>query len=87
MYIYLENTLIYENNPKLYDILKNDNKNEFENKNRLMSYWFGIIENHLLYYLYESGIKYGIIKENDCMLEYDGLIIPPFDEDKFDLTG
>jgi hypothetical protein len=52
---------------------------------RLNSYYFGIIENHMLHIAYVYLVKRGIIIPRRCGLEYDGLCIPSttvvFDEE------
>ena len=52
---------------------------------RLNSYYFGVIENHMLHIAYVYLVKRGIIVPRRCGLEYDGICIPPttvvFDEE------
>lgn len=52
---------------------------------RLNSYYFGVIENHMLYIAYVYLVKRGIVTPRRCGLEYDGICIPPttvvFDEE------
>lgn len=75
---------IYTSNKPLSRKLKKDNDELHETKGRVASYWFCIIENHILYSVYQLLCNMGIIKPRVCGPEYDGLCIPqsiPFDKD------
>ena len=71
---------IYDNNRELLKHLVNEGEvlSEHDKKNRLSSFFFQIIENHILYLVYKFLVKKKIIDEGRCELEYDGLCIPPF---------
>jgi hypothetical protein len=45
--------------------------------NKVIHYFFGVIENHILYTSYLHLVKTGIIIPGKCGLEFDGLCIPP----------
>jgi len=45
--------------------------------NKIIHYFFGIIENNILYTSYLHLVKTGIIVRGKCGLEFDGLCIPP----------
>ena len=59
---------------------KPENKKDEDHKKKstVCSYWFQIIENHVVYIVAEHLINCGILKPNCYGLEYDGLNIPPF---------
>ena len=80
---------VYTSNPALVKKLKKENEEKWETECRVISYWFQIIENHILYICYEFLLKKEIIQTGICGLEYDGLCIPPFakDIDKFEITN
>ena len=45
--------------------------------NKVIHYFFGVIENNILYTSYLHLVKTGIIIPGKCGLEFDGLCIPP----------
>jgi len=71
---------VCSSNPTLVKKLKQNNEEKWETECRVISYWFQIIENHILYICYEFLIEREIIKPTICGLEYDGLCIPPPDK-------
>jgi hypothetical protein len=68
---------IIKNNPALVKKLKDPKDKPYETNCRAVSYWFGIIENHILYTVYEFLVKRGLIEDYKCALEYDGLCFKP----------
>lgn len=50
-------------------------KKELENK--IVHYFLGIIENNALYVAYNYLVEKGIIVKGKCILEFDGLCLPP----------
>ena len=48
-----------------------------DTKNSTISYFFQIIENHIVYLVYGLLVELGYITPRKCGLEYDGLNIPP----------
>lgn len=79
--------LVYENNKDLFEKIytkhKDLTKKEEINKNKrtLLSCFFQIIENHILYIAFQCLQYNKIIKKTNVCLEYDGLCVPT---DKFD---
>lgn len=74
--------LVYKLNPSLVKKLRLRLKNgEFEEKhktqNRVISYFFQIIENDIVYNAYLFLVAKGVITQDVCGLEYDGLCFPP----------
>ena len=75
--------LLLKSNIDLLNKVRDPTKTDYENENKVVSYFCGAIENHALYITYQFLVKEGIIKKH-CELEYDGLCIPPFKSDKSD---
>ena len=67
--------LIVLNNPELVKIVKKEE--QWKTIGSTTSYFFQIIENHILYITYQFMVGKGIIKPKACELEYDGLCFPP----------
>ena len=67
--------LIVLNNPDLVKIVKKEE--QWKTIGSTTSYFFQIIENHILYITYQFMVKKRIIKPKACELEYDGLCFPP----------
>ena len=80
---------VYTANPALVKKLKKEGEEKWETECRVISYWFQIIENHILYTCYDFLVSKGIVSKSVCGLEYDGLCIPPLqsDIDKFEVTN
>ena len=70
-------TIIYKYNPDLVSKLTSDLKTEFHKKNRVISYFLQVFENHSMYYCYKYLCEHGFIKDNICCLEKDGICFPP----------
>lgn len=77
--------IVNKANPTLVRKLKKDSDTIYDTKNRVVSYFFQIVENHVLYVAYQYLVKEGIITARNVALEYDGLGFPPngkvYDED------
>jgi hypothetical protein len=68
--------LIYVNNPEFVEkVCRGLDAEIYEKKNKVMSYYCGTIENHILYFVYETLVNIGAIKNKRCLLELDGLCI------------
>ena len=72
---------VYSTNPSLVKKMKKENEERWETECRVISYWFQIIENHIIYLCYGFLLQHNIIKKSVCGLEYDGLCIPPMKQD------
>ena len=68
---------IYKENPSLAKKVAEKKDDVYEKKCSVCSYWFQIIENHLVYIVAEHLLNSGILKPKCYGLEYDGLNIPP----------
>jgi len=76
---------IYKENPTLSKKVAEKKDDVYAKKCSVCSYWFQIIENHLVHIVAEHLLNCGILKPFHYGLEYDGLNIPPyktFDQDK-----
>lgn len=69
--------LIYTNNPSIVAKVKKNNTIGKDNKKSVTSYFFQIVENHIVYLVYELLVRMHIITERKCGIEYDGLNLPP----------
>ena len=70
--------IIYINNPDIALRVKGNLDEEtdlHELKSRVMSYWCGTIENHIIFIVYKYLEKRGVINKTDVLLEYDGLCL------------
>jgi hypothetical protein len=68
---------VYTNNPSLVRKLKIAGEDKYKTQSRVISYWFQIIENHLVWIMYKFLVSRNIIKSKHCGLEMDGICIPP----------
>ena len=66
-------TLVYLNNTELTNKVRGDENKEWKLKNRVMSYFCGIIENEIIHITYKVLQKSGAIKPKKYALEYDGI--------------
>ena len=76
---------IYKENPSLVKKVGEKKATTYEKKCSVCSYWFQIIENHIVYIVAEHLLNCGILQPKKYGLEYDGLNIPPckdFDKEK-----
>ena len=69
---------IYKENPSLAKKVAEKKDDVYAKKCSVCSYWFQIIENHVVHIVAEHLINCGIIQPKRYGLEYDGLNIPPF---------
>ena len=72
---------IYTKNASLVRKLKKAEDEEYQTKGTVAAYWFGIIENHILYVVYCFLVEKGVIRPKICGLEFDGLNLPPFSKE------
>ena len=68
---------IYKENPSLVKKVAEQKAEIYEKKCSVCSYWFQIIENHLVHIVADHLINCGILIPHKYGLEYDGLNIPP----------
>lgn len=68
--------LICENNPAIVDLVGKKKEMDHEKERCVMSYFCGIIENDILYFVYNFLVKKGGILPYQCLLELDGLCLP-----------
>jgi phage/plasmid-associated DNA primase len=76
--------LVYQNNPELVARVSDPSKSEYQNKNTTMSYFCGIIENHIVDFTYKFLVKKGAIVPHQCLLEMDGLCLPRLKDVDYD---
>lgn len=71
--------LIYLNNPAIVDKVKGSydiEKDLYAIKSRVMSYWCGSIENHIIYLVYKLLVKRdAIFRKDNIVLEFDGVCL------------
>lgn len=76
--------LIYLNNPAIVDKIKGSydiEKDLYAIKSRVMSYWCGSIENHIIYLVYKLLVKREAIFKNNLVLEFDGVCLKLINND------
>jgi hypothetical protein len=73
--VYLSNTLLAE---KVCGDLPDTPTNLWSRKNRVMSYFCGIIENEITCHAYKYGCKSNLCQKRIVSWGYDGFTIPPF---------
>ena len=73
----LMSKMVNSENPSMVRKLKKPEDAPIDTKNRVISYFFQIIENHILYVAYKYFVGKKIITSRVCALEYDGLCFPP----------
>jgi hypothetical protein len=69
--------IVYKNNPAIVKKVKKESDTLRDKKNSTISYFYQIIENHIVYSVYELLVGMRIITPKKCGLEMDGLNIPP----------
>ena len=69
--------MVFKSNPSIVKKIRQPKDTLRDAKNSTISYFFQIIENHIVYLAYELLTTLGIITPRKCGLEYDGLNIPP----------
>jgi hypothetical protein len=67
--------IIYLNNPSIAEKVKGNETNEYHIKTRVMSYWCGCIENHIIFTCFNFLKKRDLIDNGNIVLEYDGLCL------------
>jgi energy-coupling factor transporter ATP-binding protein EcfA2 len=67
---------IYNSNPDIIEKVKGEETNEYKLKCKVMAYFCGTIENEILHIAYKFLCERGIIKNDQLLLEYDGLCFP-----------
>ena len=70
---------IFKENPSLMKKVADEKDELYKKKNTVASYWFQIIENHVVHLVAGFLLEKGILKPNEFGCEYDGLNIPPCD--------
>jgi phage/plasmid-associated DNA primase len=68
--------MVFTKNPSIANKVKKESDSPIKKKNSTISYFFQIIENHIVYLVYELLVSMDIITPRKCGLEYDGLNIP-----------
>jgi phage/plasmid-associated DNA primase len=69
--------IVFKNNPAIVSKVKKESDSLRDKKNSTISYFFQIVENHIVYSVYELLVGMRIITPKKCGLEMDGLNIPP----------
>ena len=64
------------------DDLPNTEENLWKRKNRVMSYFCGIVENEITFQAYKYACANGMCKKRELDWGYDGFTIPPLDFDE-----
>ena len=67
---------VYEGNPEIVKRVCENKTELHEKKSATMSYFCGIIENHIVYFVYKLLIKNKGILPNQCLPELDGICLP-----------
>jgi len=78
--------IIYVNNPLIADKVKGaldiENADDvYQIKSRVMSYWCGTIENHIIYLIYKMLVKRDAIYKGNHLLEFDGICLKLINND------
>ena len=76
--------LVYEGNPEIVRLVCEGKTEEYEKKNATMSYFCGIVENHIVYFVYKFLVKNKGIIPFRCLLEMDGICLPRLDGVDYD---
>ena len=71
--------LIFKNNPEISAIVCSDDMGDYKKKSTTISYFCGILENHIVYMVYNYLVKNGGILPNECLPELDGICLPRLD--------
>lgn len=67
---------VYEQNPEIVKRVCANKTELHERKSSTMSYFCGIIENHIVYFVYKLLVKNHGILPNQCLPELDGICLP-----------
>jgi hypothetical protein len=76
--------LVYHNNPAVVSAVCDNTKTEYEGKCSCMAYFCGVIENHIVYFVYKFLVKMGGILPNQCLPEMDGICLPRLNDVDYD---
>lgn len=76
--------LVYDNNPSIVSAVCDNTKTEYEKKCSCMAYFCGVIENHIVYFVYKLLVKLGGILPNQCLPEMDGICLPRLKDVDYD---
>jgi hypothetical protein len=68
--------IVYESNPEIVRRVCDANDTEYEKMCSTMSYFCGILENHIVYFVYKLILKNKGILPNECLPELDGICLP-----------
>jgi phage/plasmid-associated DNA primase len=71
-------SILIENNPELLEIISKTENTDYKNKNKVVSYFCGIFENHATYLANQFLQNKNIIEPRKQGVEYDGLNLPPY---------
>jgi hypothetical protein len=69
--------LVYINNADITERVAKNKETEYKKMCATISYFCGILENHVVYQVYQFLAKHKGIKKQKVLLELDGLCIPP----------
>jgi hypothetical protein len=68
--------IVYSNNQMILEMVRGTEETEYKLKCKVMAYFCGTIENEILHLAYKFMCERGVIKNNEVLLEYDGLCFP-----------
>jgi len=68
--------LVYKYNPAIVQAVTVPNESEYEKMCSTISYFCGVIENHIVYFVYNTLVRNGGILPNQCLPEMDGICLP-----------
>jgi hypothetical protein len=71
--------VVYVNNPDIANLVCDVNDSYYEKMCSTISYFCGVIENDIVYFVYKFFVKYGGIIELECAPEMDGICMPRID--------
>lgn len=74
-------SIVYESNDELQAKVSGDEQDLWRRKNRVMSYFCGIIENELTFQAYKFAYKNKMCQQRRVDWGYDGFTIPPGSEE------
>ena len=75
---------VYEQNPEIVKRICENKTEEYEKKSSTMSYFCGIIENHIVYFVYKLLVKNKGVLPNQCLPELDGICLPRLNDIDYD---
>ena len=74
---------VYERNPEIVRLVCHKTE-EHEKRNATMSYFCGIVENHIVYFVYKFLVGNEGIIPYQCLLEMNGTCLPKIDSINYD---